>query len=363
MPKNKGIRFGIFSKVLLTMIFVSVAPLVTIWYVNYESTKSRIDSEVSARFAASANHLTNHVDSWVDMNRRMLLENARIPQIISMDAERQDQILALMTEIYDWNYLAFTVDLDGQNVGRSDGKARKYYGDRIYVQQVLDGSAMGKQVLIGKTSGKPAFVLSVPINSGEGKLKGVLAIAMTISEVSERITSTRLGRTGFAFLVDEEGKVIAHPSDELTNARQDLSADPAVNAAIEQGARSLVFQDGDGRKVIARMQRTEDDWILVVRQDFDEAFEAVTRSNRDAVFLLIATLVIVLIVSFIFSRRLSVPVLRLTDAAEAMSRGKTDVVVDEVNRHDEIGLLANAVVRLGTSIRLAMDRLNRRAKK
>lgn len=36
------------------------------------------------------------------------------------------------------------------------GKKTRYYGDRKYVQTVLGGAPRGQQVLIGKTSGKPA---------------------------------------------------------------------------------------------------------------------------------------------------------------------------------------------------------------
>ncbi len=363
MEKENKIRFGIFPKVLLTMVIVAIAPLVTIWYVNYANTNQQINLAVSQQFTEGLDHLTHHVDSWVDMNRRMLQENSKLPDIRAMEATRQNPILKLITEAYDWNYLAFTVAPNGENVGRSDGKQTRYYGDRVYVKQVLDGKPMGKQVLIGKTSGKPAFVLSVPIPDDNGELSGVLAIAMTISTVSERIISTRIGKTGFAFLVDESGKVIAHPSDELTNQRQDLSADPAVAAALTNGANRLIFREKSGKKIIAYMQRTRDGWLMVMQQDFDEAFRAVAESNRDAIVLLSVTLVLVLLVAVLFSRRLSLPILKLTEVADALSHGKMGFKVEGTERGDEIGLLARAIVRLGASIRLAMERLRRNAKK
>lgn len=363
MVKTKKIRFGIFPKTLLTMVIVAITPLIAIWYVNYLNTSERITLAVDQQFTEGLGHLTHHVDSWVDMNRRMLQQNAKLPDIQSMQATRQNPILKLITGEYDWNYLAFTVAPDGQNIGRSDGKEPRFYGDRVYVKQVLEGKPMGKQVLIGKTSGKPAFVLAVPTQDESGGLGGVLAIAMTISQVSQRIISTRIGETGFAFLVDESGKVIAHPSDELTNKRQDLSADPAVAAALEGGQESLVFSNVRGEKVIAYMQRTQDGWLMVMQQDFDEAYRTLSESSRNAFVLLGVTLVIVILVAVLFSRRISVPILKLTEVADALSHGKMHVEVEGTDRRDEIGLLANAVVRLGASIRLAMERLNRRTKR
>ncbi len=228
---------------------------------------------------------------------------------------------------------------------------------------MLAGKPLGKQVLIGKTSGKPALVMAVPIRDQKGPLRGVLAIAMTIAELSERITTTRVGKTGFAFLVDEAGKIIAHPSTEMTSSRQDLSTDPAVAAALVKDENELVYTAADGRKIIAHMQRTNEGWLMVMQQDYGEAFAALQASNRNAFIMLIITVVIVVVIAFVFSRRLSRPIMQLTDAADAVSRGQMDTPIEGMERGDEIGLLASAINRLRNSTRLAMERLTRAARK
>ncbi len=363
MTEERKVRFGIFHRVLLTMVLVAVLPLVAVWYANSLISSDTLKHTVNERFTEGLAHLTYHVDSWVETNRRMLKQNARLPEIQSMNSEKQPPLLKLITDIYDWNYLAFTVATDGQNIGRSDGKELRFYGDRVYVKQVLDGAELGRQVLIGKTSGKPALVLSVPIRNNTEELAGVLAIAMGITEVSERITSTRIGDTGFAFLVDEYGKIIAHPSEELTSSRQDMSGDPAVAAAFGKDRKSLVYTDARGRRVIAYMNRTADGWLMVMQQDYEEAYESLRETNLYALILLAVTVVLVIIVAFIFSRRLSQPILRLTQAADAISRGRMDAEIEGTDRADEIGLLAAAIVRLRNSTRLALERLTRKSRK
>ncbi len=363
MTEKRKIRFGIFHRVLLTMVLVAALPLVAVWYANFLISSETLEQNINDRFAESLTHLTYHVDSWVDMNRRMLEQNARLPDIQSMDGEKQPPLLKLITDIYDWNYLAFTVATDGQNIGRSDGKKLRFYGDRVYVTQVLHGADMGRQVLIGKTSGKPALVLSVPIRNSTEEVAGVLAIAMGIAELSERITSTRVGDTGFAFLVDEYGKIIAHPSEKLTSSRQNISDNPAVAAAYGYDRKSLVYTDTRGRRVIAYMNRTADGWLMVMQQDYEEAFESLRETNLYALILLAVTVVLVIIVAFIFSTRLSQPIMRLTQAADAISRGRMDTEIEGTDRTDEIGLLAAAIVRLRNSTRLALERLTRKSRK
>jgi HAMP domain-containing protein len=67
----------------------------------------------------------------------------------------------------------------------------------------------------------------------------------------------------------------------------------------------------------------------------------------------------VLIIAWFSARAIVTPIMKLTDAAERMSLGELNVKID-VKSKDEIGLLALAVGRMQTSLRLAMNRLRRK---
>ena len=350
---------GIFHRILLALLLVALIPLAAVWAINFSTISDLNNSKVEQQLSALNENLLTQVDDWVDMNRRMLLQNARTADIISMENARQNPALQSMTNIYDWAYLAFTIAPDGNNIGRSDGKPPKFYGDRTYFKQVMAGQEMGEQILIGKTSGKPALILSAPISSKEGRLKGVIAIAATLSEISDRIANSRIGQTGFAFLVDKKGEVIAHPSDEFTRSRIDLSSHPALQA-LKQGKHTSVFLNEDGKKVLAVTRRNPAGWTLVTQQNVDEAYQLIRSENIKGIVMLCSSLVLVLLIAVLVSRRLAHPIRELTEVADQFSQGKLDLQISGLERQDEIGNLARAIERLGTSIRLAIERLQQR---
>ena len=80
-------------------------------------------------------------------------------------------------------------------------------------------------------------------------------------------------------------------------------------------------------------------------------------ANIRALAILAITLLVVLIVAYMLSERLSSPIRKLTEIANEMSRGRLYTNIPETQRRDEIGALAAAIDRMGTSIRLAMERL------
>ena len=360
MAQENKIRFGIFHKLLLIMLIVAMVPLGVIWFVDSRATTQRITQNVETHIKHVSDALVDHVNQWVDMNYRVLKQNAALPQIISMDANQQNAILRIIADEYNWAYLVFTIAPSGLNIGRSDDKSPKKYGDRIYVKQVLAGQKMGQQVIIGRTSGKPSFVLSAPIHNPKKQLIGVMAIAMTIAEISERITNIKIGETGYAFLLDETGQVIAHQSEEFTLTRKDLSGHPAFKALTFQGQSDIVFTDENGDRTIAAMQKTKHGWIMVTQQSYNEAFAAIRLANRNALILIAVTLVFVIIIAYFISQRLAKPIRRLTAIADEISLGKLDAKIVDMDRKDEIGNLARAISRLGVSVRLAMERLQRK---
>ncbi len=360
MAKKRKHWFGIFPKLLLAMAFITIFPLSVTWYISLNSTTERIHESVNKQLEQVAEGLTAYVDTWTEMNDRMLRQNASLMPMRSMEAAGQVPLLRSMVKEYNWNYLAFTVDPTGKNISRSDGGAPTYYGDRGYFKQALGGAALGKEVVIGKTSGKPALILSVPIaHPVNNTTHGVLAIAMTVGDISERITQAKIGKTGYVFLVDEMGKVIAHQSPEFTTSRKDLSDHPAVYAS-QFGKTNTMYATEEGKKMVSAMKTTRYGWKLVAEQTYDEAFAELERVNRQALLLISATLVFVILVALLLSRGISVPILRIAGVAEEISSGKLDSEVTYTNRRDEIGVLANAIARLTTSTRIAMMQLARK---
>lgn len=350
------LRFGIFSTVLLTMIGVAVIPLCVIWYLNYVSATGRLSSQVDQQLGDRADAIVSYVDAWVDMNVKMLRQNAALDDIIAMDPKRQRRTLLSIANEYKAIYLAFTIAPDGTNVGRSDQESPKNYGDRIYVQQVLRGAPLGQQVVISRTNGQPAVILSVPITA-EQRLAGVLAIGMTINDVSGSVTNVQIGQTGYAFLLDSTGKVIAHPKREYVENLKDMSQHPAFLGASGLLKKRVIYTNEQGRPVLSYARKSKYGWTLVVQQDAAEAYALIAEANRNALVLLVLTLLFVALVAFLFAQRLTRPIRSLTRTADEISRGHLKATITEVNRSDEIGALARAIDRMRASIKVAMGRL------
>ena len=360
-PKKgqQGGGFRIVYQILIAMFVIAAIPMAGLWYIGIYKAEQEWTANIYRNLVESTENVVKGVDDWTSMNLRALEQNANSPAILSMEKQQHDPVLKSMTDTYECVYLAFTVLPNGQNLGRSDGKPVKFYGDRDYFRQVLGGRAVGQQVLLGKTSGKPAFILARAIKSDGPKIKGVIAIAMTLEDLSKTVTRTRIGQTGFAILVDENNRLMAHGRGEVSSKLQDFSSHPALNRRNRFDQSSFVFQDGP-KKIVAYTAKTKQGWTVIVQQDYKEAYAAANAAKRNGFILLGMTFLAVLCVAFLLASRLSTPIRNLTLIADEISRGNLKAEIFETSRNDEIGALARAIERMGVSLQMAFDRLRKR---
>jgi methyl-accepting chemotaxis protein len=357
---KKEAYFSLFTKIIIVMLLVSLIPMAIFWGVTYKENSVRIRNDTQLLMSLTAQGLENQVNSWIDNNIWVLKSAAKLPSVISMDRQKQEPVLREINKKYPYIYLAFTVGPDGSNVARNDDVAPKYYGDRQYYKDIMNGKKLSWQTLIGKTSKKPALVLAVPIMS-EDKLVGVMAAAMTIDEISKHIARWKKGKTGFAFLVDDKDKIVAHQVKLYVLKQKKLSSHPLV-ASFRKGGwttKTFGFKDESKKKYIGHIRGINYGWALAIQQEEQEVFGDLKRMQKFAVILLILTIALVLLIAWVSARAVVTPIKKLTEVAERMSLGDLNMKIN-IPSKDEIGMLAQAVKRMQTSLRLAMERLRQK---
>jgi methyl-accepting chemotaxis protein len=356
--RKKKAGMGLTTKVILLMLLVSLLPGAIYFVLSFQQANDRIVSDTTQMGKQTAEVLSNEVDEWLDKNIRILNTVAQMPGIQSMNRFEQEILLQTVQKEYPWMYLVFTTDINGMNVARNDGKELKDYSDRQYVQDITSGKDLTWQNLIGKTSKQPALVIAVPIRKNNQTI-GVMAAAMTRDAISQRIANWRQGKTGYAFLVDQYGKVVSHQLKEFVEEQKDLSNHPLVKAANANKSGLIEFKDDNGRDEIGFAKTTQLGWTLAIQQEKNEAFAILKESQMFAFALMGATFIIVIIIAYIASRAIVTPIRKLTDAANRISVGELGVEIENKSK-DEIGDLAEAITRMQDSIRLSIERLRRR---
>jgi methyl-accepting chemotaxis protein len=360
MAKPK-FSLNIFHKLLLTLLVVALVPLVALWLVGSAQVRKDVSANIAQNLVMTVANIASGISSWDDANVRVLRSATHMEEITSMEPERQTPVLRAFGDTYEWAFVVFTINPDGDNIARSDDKPLAKFGDRSYFKGAMKGEPISRQVLISKSTGKPALTLGVPIRNALGQPVGVIAMAMKLDDISKVIKDTKIGETGYALLLDADNKVIAtgmpgQPSDAV----QDMADHPALKVEGITGAPTI-YRKADGKRVVGYVRKLPQDWTLIVEQDYAEAYAPLESLELGARVLIVVTSALVLLIASVLGKALTRPIKQLIAVAEQLSKGHFQDTIPETGRGDEIGALARAIDRLGVSIRLAMDRLRKKA--
>jgi GAF domain-containing protein/HAMP domain-containing protein len=282
------------------------------------------------------------------------------PDILSLEASQQKPVLEAMAAAYPDMYLVHTIGLDGMNIARSDGGKPTNYQDRTYFQGAMTGKPINIQILIGRTSGNPAVVMAVPIRDAAGQIIGVASFASELDTISNEIISVTVGKSGYAYLVDEKNQVVAHPDPAFTHEKlTDLSAYPPVTI-LRSGVRGPVaFDDENGIRWRAYVSQLDNGWGIIVQQPEKELLDQLLTFRRISNIAILIGSFLMLILAWLTISRALRPVSAITNTAIAIAKGELDRSV-EVQSDDEIGALADAFNHMTGQLREVVANLEQR---
>jgi methyl-accepting chemotaxis protein len=344
------------AKSTVTMLAIGLVPLVLFGAITLRQQADRIRSDANQAMQANAERTSAQVDEWVDKNLRALQTVASLPGVMTMSREEQARVLKAVKQAYPWMYLVHMIGPNGRNVARSDELPLADYTDRQYFKDVMGtGKDVSWETLIGKTSKKPAVVMAVPIKAS-GAIVGVLAAAMNVEDISRIVATWKAGQTGFAFLVDENGKVIAHPSEEYVLSQRRLQDHPLIAAFQGDNQPHLASFSDHGSEVLGYVHGNRFRWAVVAQQNVQELFAPLRQTLTLGLVLLFVAGILVVVIAVFSSRMLVRPIVAMTHAADRMSMGELETPIGSTGK-DELALLAKALERLRKSMAAAIARM------
>ena len=203
-----------------------------------------------------------------------------------------------------------------------------------------------------------------------------------------KIAVQHVGNTGYTIVVsrpteNEPSMIWAHPRKEFIGVDILTSKDTSETLRVEfERWKKVTAKDFELGKYYLGVDNREayefsvpiegtifnavsttylDEFTLPMLGLENKAKEMTTIATRNVMIILAATALLVALLVIIYSYRLSGRLKNLSDAADRISVGDLDVEIMGIKARDEVGILANDLSRMQTSIRLAIKRLRERS--
>lgn len=182
---------------------------------------------------------------------------------------------------------------------------------------------------------------------------GVIVADVNLRFMWDLVSQIKVGKEGNAFVVDTQGRLIAHPDLRLVLKNTDLSKLPQVANAFAGGQAGAgggsVVTDLAGKSVLSVHESIVPiGWKVFVELPTHEAYASLYASMVNSALLLLISLCCAFLAAWLLSRRMAYPIRALTEGAERIGSGDLD---------------QRLVIRSGDELQTLGDQFNRMAER
>jgi HAMP domain-containing protein len=201
----------------------------------------------------------------------------------------------------------------------------------------------------------------------QGRNAGVTVAEINLKLIWDVITDLKIGRGGYAYIVDGKGRLIAHPDISLVLRGTDLSGLPQVTAALahapgrgERRDAAVVAENFAGKPVLsAHAPIPPLGWLVFVEAPLSEAFAPLYGAALRTLLLLIGGLGAAILLALLLARRMTGPIHAIAAGAERFGTGEFGRRI-EVHTGDELEALAGQFNHMAADLQKSYAELERR---
>ncbi len=348
---GKGWKNSLRAKVSLLFLALTLVPLLIIGYVSHVYSEQLLIKMVVRQLENVAEDKVSLLTAWLEERRADISMVAETSVVRSMDSIQMNPYLDLIREKYDVYRELIVISGAGELIAASPGNpanlarafdSRYEVRENFYVSDITHAS----------DDKQSYFLIGAPVPAmDDNSFTGMVYGRVGTDKIIDSILKVSLGATGECYLVDREGRFLAHkePHRILT---ENISQSESFRNIFEKNDPVSAYLDYRGIEVLGTsLQVGDTKWYIVVEQDRDEAFAAAERLRGLLWLAFFLCIVSAFLFTTIISSHIVAPIRKLSLYAARVAERKFDESLEKSERRDEIGILLDSVREMASRLR------------
>ncbi|RPH68246.1 MAG: HAMP domain-containing protein, partial [Burkholderiales bacterium] len=360
------VQGSLFRKYLLVFLLL-VGGLLTLaslvdFYFSYQEAKRALVRVERVKAQAAAQRIDGFVKEivhHVQATTRAIADDPAVAPPRSRDRAWRETLAAALAEQREIDFVrllrsvpsiveARYLDVAGKEqmrvsrIGLDAVASGRDYGQAAAFQAARSGTTYFGPIYF-RNGAEPYMTLALPAD--ESALEVIVA-EVGLKAMWDVVARIRVGRVGFAYIVDGEGRLIAHPDQgevrrgrDVTDMAQFRAAQAAARAASDADAEPLVAHGLGGGEVLAAYAAIPTPgWFVLIEQPLSEAFAPLQATIVRSGAILALGLLASVFASVLLARSMVAPIRALRTGAERIGAGDLSHRID-VRTGDELEAL------------------------
>jgi len=339
------------NKFLIPTILLIIVGMGVSATISYVKSKNALSAALLDNIQQRASSAATSLESWVkdrqldlkSWSHEEIYAKATKTSIIGKAARvSANEKLARLHADYGYYEDLILLDQDGAVIAASDETSVGKFNlkDREYFKAAMGGTVFASDVSRSRKTGNPVFFVAAPVLQRD-QVAGVLTGVVNIASFSKKfITPIKVGTSGYAFIFNLKGDVIAHP-DATKIMNYDIGKEDFGKRMILQKNGLLTYTFNGVHKDVAFNTIEVLNWIVAVSVPSAEILAPVTSLGQINLLVAAAVIAIATVLIFFVTATVVKPINRVVAGLQDAAQGEGDLTKRiDINSTDEVGELA-----------------------
>ena len=314
----------------------------------YQSSLA-INEQVEQALSNLADGASNTVRSRIDAQLATLAELAEQPVLQELNP---DSLSYLGEAAERLGYLGLGW-VNAAGISHYPGGNTADLGNRSYIIKAFENQTNMSDVIISRAVNKPVIMLATPIRDKKtNKVKAVLIARMDATLLSTITDDLGFGKSGFAFIINEKGILIAgRDREKVLNQYNTLETNNPdsvffFKTLLSQRKGTAVLNiSAEKQNYLVGFSPIEDTgWVLGVTAKHSEVFERLSLLQWLLSLMSIAALIIGMILAWVFSQIIVIkPLKHIKDVVQKIQQTGDLTLRTQLTGQDEVAITGQAL--------------------
>ena len=358
-------RRSLFLKYFITLFVAVVVPLILgaageTWFV-FRDHRSHLNELLQVEARSAADRIQTFTDGirdqlgWLvqfpwseDEEDRRRIDGQRllqqVPAIVSVSLIDPNGIERVFVSRLSLNRTGRGADMSADPAVLGARANRVWYGP-VYYQR----------------DSEPYMRIAV---AGKRAAAGIVVADINLKLIWDIIAAIKIGDTGHALVVDESGRLIAHPDiSRVLRSGAGAGHFNRLKSVVSAANGSAVATKGDdGKPVVAlSVHAANVGWTVIAQQPVQEAFESIRAALSRSLVLIAIGIVFAFVLAYWRACRMWGPIRKLEEGVERIGMGQLDHRIT-IQSRDELEQLADRFNQMAEELAVSQqksERINR----
>ena len=357
----------------ITLFSLSVVVLLVVGgvylYLNFQTQQTVVASQQKLIAQEASKTVSNFIEGQFNV-----LETAiDLADPVSISVQKREIVLASLLGLQPAFRQLVLLNTQNRPLAEASRLLQNSSGEIIAkldedsLAQLHQGQRYISPIYIDDATSEPLVVMALPVANIFGDFQGILAVEVNLKFMWNLVDQLQVGETGYAYVVDNQGSLIAFQDTSRVLKGENVGHIEEVKEFIENPAVSgdvtpevASYTGLLGTNVVGTyVPLGTPEWAVVTELPVNEAYQELIRQGFLALAITVGVAILAGLIGLFLSRRLSSPLVELSNIATEVAGGNLTVVA-KVDGPSEIILVASAFNEMTSRLREFIATLEQR---